>query len=51
MKLFDPRAAALLLALVGGLSLSACNTIRGAGQDIQSGGEAMEDAADEVSGN
>lgn len=28
------------------LTLSACNTIEGAGEDIQQGGEEIEDAAD-----
>lgn len=36
-------AAGLLLAMAG---LSACNTIEGAGQDLQSGGQAVEKAAD-----
>ena len=31
---------------IGGLSLTACNTVEGAGQDIQSAGHAVEDAAD-----
>ena len=36
--------AALLLS--GALVLSACNTVEGAGKDVQSAGEAVEDAAD-----
>jgi entericidin B len=36
-------AAALLMALAG---LTACNTMEGAGQDIQSGGRALEKSAD-----
>jgi entericidin B len=36
-------AAALLVALAG---LTACNTMEGAGQDIQSGGKALEKSAD-----
>lgn len=35
-------AGALLLAMA---SLSACNTVEGAGQDIKSGGKAIEDTA------
>lgn len=35
----------MLLALLLGLSLSACNTIEGAGKDIRSAGKAIEDAA------
>ena len=34
-------AAAMLLALV------ACETVEGAGQDIETGGEAIQDAANE----
>lgn len=36
-------AAALLMALAG---LSACNTMEGAGEDIQSGGRALENSAE-----
>jgi entericidin B len=36
-------AAALLAA--GSLALGACNTMEGAGKDIQKGGEKIEDAA------
>ena len=35
-----------LLMLTGGLSLAACNTIKGIGQDVQSAGETVADAAD-----
>jgi predicted small secreted protein len=35
----------LLLAAVLGLGLSACNTVEGAGRDIQHAGAAVEDAA------
>jgi predicted small secreted protein len=35
-----------LLMLTGGLSLTACNTIKGIGQDVQSAGETVADAAD-----
>ena len=39
------------LALVGGLLVvSACNTVRGAGQDVQKVGEKVEDAAEETGG-
>lgn len=37
--------AALLLAVLG---LSACNTVEGFGEDVQSGGEAIEDTAEDV---
>ncbi len=36
--------AILLLGLT--LFVAGCNTMRGVGQDIESGGEAIEDAAD-----
>lgn len=38
--------ALILLVAIGGLS--ACNTIEGAGKDIQSGGEAVSDTARDV---
>lgn len=41
-----------LLALVvlfgGALALSACNTMQGAGEDIQAAGDALSDSAEEV---
>ena len=40
--LFGSMALLLVLAATG------CNTFRGMGKDIQKGGEAVEDAADEV---
>ena len=40
------RTALALLALVLCGFLAACNTIRGAGQDIQEGGAAIQRAAD-----
>lgn len=36
----------LMFALSGGLVLAACNTVEGAGRDVQSVGNAVEDAAD-----
>jgi predicted small secreted protein len=42
----------LLLALIGmlitGTFASGCNTFKGAGKDIQKGGQAVENAAEEV---
>lgn len=35
-----------LFLVTGSLALAACNTIEGAGRDIQSAGETVEDAAD-----
>ena len=39
------RYVIALFALMGVVSLSACNTIEGLGQDIKKGGEAIERAA------
>ena len=38
--------AILMLALIPGL-MAACNTMEGMGQDIQNGGQKLEDTADE----
>ncbi len=38
------KTIATLLALSFALALAGCNTIRGAGQDIQKAGTAIEDA-------
>lgn len=38
-------ATGILIALTA-LSLTACNTIRGMGQDVERAGEAVQDAAD-----
>ncbi len=38
------KTLSLLLALSFTLMLSACNTVRGMGQDIQKAGEKIEDA-------
>lgn len=37
--------AYVLLSLVVALSAFGCNTVRGVGQDIKQGGQAIEDAA------
>ncbi|WP_421785186.1 entericidin A/B family lipoprotein [Hyphobacterium sp.] len=42
MKKFLTIAATMLFAM----SLTACNTIRGAGQDVEEAGETIQDAAD-----
>jgi predicted small secreted protein len=39
------KIIAALLALSFALALAGCNTLRGAGQDIQKAGSAIEDAA------
>jgi predicted small secreted protein len=41
MKLISALLASIML-------LAACNTIRGAGEDIQKGGEKVQDAATDV---
>lgn len=35
-----------LFLVTGSFAIAGCNTIEGAGRDIQSAGEAVEDAAD-----
>ncbi len=40
------RASIAAFALSTALLLSACNTVEGAGRDLQSAGDAVEDAAD-----
>ena len=42
--------ALLLLALFTAGTLSACNTMKGAGQDVQKVGEKMEDGAENTGG-
>lgn len=40
------RATIATLALGAAMILSACNTVEGAGRDLQSAGEAIEETAD-----
>lgn len=42
----NTKAFTLFAAVTAVLSLSACNTVEGAGQDIQAGGHSLEKAAD-----
>ena len=35
----------IIVAIISGISLSACNTVQGAGKDISKGGQAIENAA------
>lgn len=42
------RLALASLALLGVVGLSACNTMAGAGKDIQSGGEKIEHEAEKA---
>ncbi|WP_293764598.1 entericidin A/B family lipoprotein [uncultured Aquitalea sp.] len=39
----------LMLIVIAALALSACNTVRGIGQDVSKGGQAIENAAKDVS--
>ena len=39
------KAIAAIFAATIVLALSACNTVQGVGQDIQKGGQVLEDAA------
>lgn len=45
-KSISPFIAAL--AMVGALSLGACNTVAGAGQDIEQAGDHIEDRAEDL---
>jgi predicted small secreted protein len=40
------KLAALLALALGSMALTACNTVEGAGQDIENAGEAVQDAAE-----
>ena len=40
------RATIASLAIGAAMILSACNTVEGAGRDLQSAGQAIEDTAD-----
>ncbi len=42
------RVATILLALGGITALGACNTVEGAGKDLERGGEKIQDAAKDV---
>lgn len=46
LKSLSPLLA--VVALAGALSLGACNTVAGAGEDMQQAGEAVEDTADDA---
>lgn len=45
MKASTALAVALLVFSLAGIGITGCNTFRGAGKDIQSGGKAVEEAA------
>lgn len=42
------RPLTLLLIVLSSMAVSACNTTRGLGQDVQEAGEEIEETADEV---
>ncbi len=42
---------ALVIGVLLGVSLAGCNTFRGAGQDIQRGGQAIENTAEDAQRN
>lgn len=42
------KALTLLALMLGLSSVAACNTFEGVGQDVQSGGKAIEQSADTV---
>jgi len=39
-------ALALFVVLFGTFTMTACNTLRGAGQDVENAGDAVKDAVD-----
>jgi len=45
-KITSPLIA--LAALVGAVSLSACNTVEGVGEDVTAAGQAVDEAAEEA---
>lgn len=45
MNGFRKLCGLLALLLIAGVVANGCNTFKGAGKDIQKGGEAVEDAA------
>lgn len=46
MKWKPSSRSVLLVAILAALSVSGCNTVEGAGKDMESAGEAIQDAAD-----
>lgn len=42
------RASMLAIAMLGATQLVACNTLEGAGRDIEAGGEKIQDVADDA---
>jgi predicted small secreted protein len=48
MKLFKSSVIALVAAGLMGLAVCGCHTVKGAGQDIEHGGKAIEKSADKA---
>lgn len=48
MNMFRQLSRALLILAAAAIVASGCNTFKGAGKDIQKGGRAVEDAAENV---
>lgn len=48
MKLNKNISLLLAFTVLAGAFASGCNTFKGAGKDIQKGGEAVENAAEEI---
>lgn len=50
MNLIDRKAlpAAIFLALIGTTALASCNTVRGAGEDVEKAGEHVQDRVDQT---
>lgn len=46
MKWRASSRSVVAIAILAALSLSGCNTVDGAGKDMESAGEAIQDAAD-----
>lgn len=42
------KVLAALLLTTGAISITACNTIQGVGEDVQAAGAAVEDTSEEV---
>ncbi len=46
MKLRTRNKSILAIAILAAVAMSGCNTMEGAGKDVESAGEAIQDAAD-----
>jgi predicted small secreted protein len=45
------RKLVVLMIVAAGLAVSACNTVKGAGQDVSAAGHAVSDTACDANGN